>query len=125
MYKGIFVVRLALPLGVAQMHDLRRHGDDGAVLPQQQAVGEQQIVGPGRRGLEEAVAVLVFEDADAVRPVFAFGRAVGIIAHLDDPEPAVGVESHGDGAFDLRLGGDQFDAQARGQPKVLEWPAAA
>src|SRR5262249_19006531 len=36
-----------------------------------------------------------------------------IIAHLDDPESAVLIEGHRDGALDLWLGGDQFDAQAR------------
>ena len=94
------------------MDDVRGHRDDRAVLPQQQAIGEQQIVGPDRGGLEEAVAVLVFEDADAAQRLLALAGAVGIVAHLDDPESAVGIELHGDGALDLRLAGHQLDAQA-------------
>jgi molybdopterin synthase sulfur carrier subunit len=68
---------------------------------------------------DETVAVLVFEDADAADGLFAFGRAVGIIAHLDDPELAVGGKRHGHRAFELRLGGDQLDAQALGELKEL------
>ena len=50
---------------------------------------------------------------------------VGIVAHLEDPELAVGPEVDRDRVDDQRLGGDQLDAQARLGPERRAAPPRA
>ena len=44
---------------------------------------------------------------------------VRIIAHLDDPEPAILVKRHRHGTLHIRLGSDQLDFQAWRKAKML------
>ena len=106
------LVGLAVALGVAQTQDLVARGDiDRAV----RMAGD---VHRGRRALVEggeavglAVAVGVFEDADAVelRPLVVGRREVRVA--LDDQQPAAGVEVEANGMDDVRSGGEQIDTQ--------------
>ena len=93
---------------------MRGGGHDHAALPRHQTVGEQQLVGEDGTVFIEAVAVAVLQDADAALRRLARRRAVGVVAHLDDPEPAVLVERHRHGTLEVGLGGDEFHAQPRG-----------
>src|SRR5439155_4954051 len=78
------------------------------------------IIGEDRARFEKPVAVFVFEDADAPLWRLALGGPVGIITHLHDPELAVLIERHGDGAFELRLARDQLDAQSGRKLEMLD-----
>src|SRR5262249_34639718 len=60
--------------------------------------------------LPVAVGVLQYLDAPARFELAV--HAERIVAHFDDPEPAIGAEVNGDGAVDQRLGGDQFSDHA-------------
>src|SRR5262245_33975448 len=87
--EDVALISFAVAVGVAQMDDVRRRCDDDAVFPVQESVGEQQVVREDVAGFKEAIAILVFEDFDASAGRLTLGGAVGIIAHLDDPELAV------------------------------------
>ena len=57
---------------------------------------------------------LITENADAAsRFVFAGAVDIGhVIAHFDDVDGAVGMKGHGDGGFDERFAGDEFQFEA-------------
>ncbi len=99
---------------------MRRRGHQDPAAPGHDAVGKRDVVGEDRLVFIAAAAVPVFEDADAALEGLARRRAVGIVAHLDDPELAVFVEGHGHGTFQVRLGGDQFDPQPGSHAELPE-----
>ena len=99
-------------VGVLQVPDVRRRGDEDAALPGRDAGGPEQPVGEdvrsrrtGRRRRCRA--------AGGPRPAASLpGLGLyGIVAHLGDVEVAVLVEGRGDRAVDQRLGRDQLHAE--------------
>ena len=58
-------VGLAVAVGVFQEEDMGGGGDDEAALPGEEAVGEEEVVGEECGVFVEAVAVSIFEGADA------------------------------------------------------------
>ena len=100
--QDFFLIRLAVAIGIAQMGDVRGHGDDGAVLPQEQPMCDEQVGGPRRRVLEEAVAVLVFENADAAPSAVCLLRSIPDNRMLTTQSRPSGAERHRDRTFDLR-----------------------
>ena len=52
------------------------------------------------------VTVAVFEHADS-----AGDRTGGIIGHLGNEKPTIGIPDHGDGSNDVRLGGHKFGSE--------------
>ena len=59
-----------------------------------------------------AIASLVFEQADHAAMLSLAIQAQRIVAHLDNPELAVGPPVKGDRVLDERLGGGEFDPEA-------------
>src|SRR5439155_15790213 len=55
-------VGLAVAVGILQIEDVRRRGDDDAALPWSDAVGHEESVGEDRARFVEAVAILVLEE---------------------------------------------------------------
>ena len=111
---------LTIAVGVLEIQDVRRAGDDQPALPRHDAVGKRQSVGEIGALLEAAVAVGVLEHRDPPRRRLAFCRAGRIAAILGDEQSPALVEGHRHGTVDERLGGDQLDAQARGKLKRVE-----
>ena len=86
-------------------------GDDHAVAPGHDAGRERQAVEEGRLLVITAVAVRVFEEPDHAARLALAVDAQRIIAHLDDPELAVGPPVDRDRVLDQRLAGDQLDLE--------------
>src|SRR5262249_4922335 len=106
------LVRLAVSIGVAQESHVGRRSDENPVLPRQNAVGEQEVVGEYSGMFVPAIAVTVFQNLDPSLGRLAGCGAVGVVTHLDDPEAAVLIEGHRHRTLDLRLGRDQFNPQS-------------
>src|SRR5262249_14881826 len=64
-----------------------------------------------RSRLVPPVAVAVFEHLDGPSGLAAAVEALGIVAHLADPEPAVAAEINRDRAVHERLRGHELDLQ--------------
>jgi len=103
----------AVAVGVGEPPDARRARDiNGAGVPEA-ALREHYFVGEHDRLVEAAVAIGVFEAADAVggiEDLFVgfFVRAGGI----GDIKPALVIEAGADGSFDEGRTGDEFDIEA-------------
>ena len=107
------LVRDAVAVGVGELPDLRRRGDVERAFVKHRALGEHHLVGEHHGLVEAPVAVGVFEAHDAVVLALVLRRAflvrTGGICRV---EPAPLIERHGDGTFDERRGGDEFDREA-------------
>ena len=78
------------------------------------------MIGEDREFVGHAVAVGVFADGDAVVAFALRLHVVGIVEGFGNPAAAALVEGHGDGFFDLRLGGEKFDVEAGRDDHVLD-----
>lgn len=108
---GLMEVGGAVAVGVLEVGNFSREGDDGAPFPGEEAGDEEEFVREDFGGFIQAIAVLVREDADPREGWLTGGGAEGVIGHFDDPEIAVFVEGDGDGVDDLRFGSDEFDRE--------------
>ena len=103
----------AVAVGVLGVENVGRTGDQNAVAPRSDAGGKAEVVEKHGRAVVAAVAVGIFQAADRAA-VLAFAvDAARIVAHLDDPQLAVGSPSHGDRIDHQRLGRHQLDLKAR------------
>ena len=89
----------------AHPHPAKAQLDPGEVGP---------LIVKDRPAIEPAVVIGVFEDQD---PVLAARASqpdrVGVV--LDDPEPPLVIDGHGDRLDDVGLGGEQADGETLGQ----------
>ena len=79
-----------------------------ALPPGHHAGREAEAVEEDGRLVVAAVAVGVLQDADLAAGLALAVDPEGIVAHLDDPEPAVGAPVERDRVLHQRLGGDQL-----------------
>ena len=100
-----------IAVGVLQVPDVGRRGDEHASFPGCDARRPEQAVGEDVALIEAAVAVGVAQQPHSSQRRLAGPGLVGIIAHLGDVEVAVGVEGRGDRALHQRLGRDQLHAE--------------
>ena len=104
------LVAFSVAVGVAAEEELGRRGDQRPAAHRRDGARENQVIEEDGGLVHPPVAVGIFENRDAPRRLF-FTVAFDIRhvrAHLDNPGAAVGVETHGDGVLDRRLGGDQL-----------------
>ena len=100
-------------VAVGDEEQVRRRADPDAAEAQLDAGEVGPLVVEDRPAVEPAVAVGVLEDQDAVLAVrTAQPDRIGVI--LDDPEPSLVVDGHGDRLDDVGLGGEQGDREALG-----------
>ena len=105
-----------IAVGVAQIENVGRGGNEDAVLPSRHSVGKREAVGEDRDMLEASVAIAVLQQLDA-----SLGLCMErVVAHLDDEQAALFVERHRHRVDDVGLGGDQLDAKAGGELKRVE-----
>ena len=116
------LVRAVVAVGVPQEEEpgwLRHHD---AAIGEDEAGGDVQVLREDREPVRPAVAVGVLTDPDAVVAAAVRAHVVGIVLGLGDPEAAALVPGEEDRLGDVRLGGEQFHAQVRGDLDAL--PAA-
>ena len=101
--EDLAVVGLAVAVAVLGVEDVGRAGDEHAVAPGHDAGRERQAVEEVGRLVVPAVAVGVFEDPDDAPRLPLAVDAERVVAHLDDPELAVGAPVEGDRVLDQRL----------------------
>ena len=106
------MVGLAVAVAVLGIEDLGGAGDEQPVPPGEQAGREAEAVEEGGGLVVAAVAIGVLERADDAARLALAVAAEGIVAHLDDPEPAVGAPVEGDRVGHQRLAGDELDREA-------------
>ena len=99
------MVGLAVAVAVLGIEDIRGAGDQDAVAPGHHAGREAEAVEEGRLLVVAAVAVGVFQEPDDAAGLALAVDAQRVVAHLDDPELAVGPPLEGDRVLDQRLGG--------------------
>ena len=110
-------VGLAIAIGIFEVQQVRRVGDQDALLPAHHAGGHGELIGKDSAAVGNAVAVGVFEQLD---PTQALLRAKRIPAILDDKNPAVLVEFHGDRRNDGRFADKRLDTIGRVDLESLE-----
>ena len=110
------MVGLAVAVAVLGIEDVRGARDQHAFRQGITPVGKPEAVEERRLLVVAAVAVRVFEEPDDAAGLPLAVDAQRIVAHLDDPELAVGPPVEGDRVLDQRLGGDQLDREAGRDP---------
>ena len=110
---GFINIGPAVAVGVFHVGEPARERDEDAPLPRLQARDKQQLVGKRRGRFEAAIAIAVFQHANPRQRLAARRIAERIIAHLDDPHPAIFIEANRDRIDDVGLRRRQLDPQAR------------
>ena len=105
-------VRFAVAVGVFGVKQIGRGGDEDALSPDGDAERLGDFVEKDGAGFERAVAVAVFEEADASDGRALFAVLAAVVARLGDPNFAVGTEVDRYGALDERLDGHELDTHA-------------
>jgi hypothetical protein len=101
-------VGLAVAVGVFEVEQIGCGGHEDPAIPAEEAGGPGEIVGIDGAAVEAAVAVGVFEQADATEVGLGVAE-FGVIDHFDDEQASVFVEADFDGIADEGFGGDEFD----------------
>ena len=89
-----------------------RGGDENALPPDGDAHRLGNLIEKHGRRFERAVAIAIFEHADAAVGRAVFAVLAAVVAHLGDPQFAVGAEIDRHGVLHHRFRGDKLDAQA-------------
>ena len=100
----------AVTVRVLAVKNVGRRADEDAAVPTNHRCRPRQVIDVNRAFVEAAVAVSVLEEANPAK-MGCLVPPLRIIAHLDDEQPAVLVERHGDGIHDQRFGSDKIDAE--------------
>ncbi len=98
-------VGAAVAVGVLEVKEIRRRGDEHAPFPSHHAGRQHQALRKDTTPIEPAIAIRVFEQADAARRP----RVERIPGHLHDKEAAGLVDVHRHRARDVRLARDRRD----------------
>src|SRR5262249_35309589 len=107
-----FPVRLTVAVGVLGVEDFRGTGDDDALAPRYNAGRKADFVEKDRRFIVLAIAPGAFEELDASAGLALAIDAERIVAHLDDPELAIGSPGETDRVLHQWLRHDQFGDEA-------------
>src|SRR5262249_4291717 len=103
-------VRLAVAVGIFQVDDIGRIGDQHPFFPAHHAGRHGQLVCEDRAPVGPAVTVSILEQDDSADLAFDIQRVSGILDHIDS---TVFIELHRDRAADVRLGDVGVDAEPR------------
>ena len=98
------MVGLAVAVAVLGVEDVRGARDQDTLSPGHHAGREAEPVEERRLLVIPAVAVGIFQESDHAAGLALAVDAQRIIAHLDDPELAVGAPIEGDRVLDQGLG---------------------
>ena len=104
-------VRLVIAIGVLQEEEVRRGRDNHATVRERQARRKIQVIREDGDLVGFAVTVRVFENLDAIVPRVAVQHLVRIVHRLDHPQPATLIERERDRLDDVRLAGEELDAE--------------
>ena len=104
----------AVAVVIFQEKHIRRTGDDEPAAPGQHTVREGQPIREDGAFIHPTIAIGVLEQGDDARGLLPFLRTDRVAAVLGHEKSALGVESDGARRGDQGLGGDEFDAQPRG-----------
>ena len=107
------LVRHAGAGGVFGVEDLGSGDDEGPLVPGQHGCREMQTVEENGHLVEFTGPLGIFEDLDPPTGLALVVQTERIVAHLNDPEPAVGPEAEAGRAGDKWLSGHQLDLEAR------------
>ena len=111
------LIRAAIAIGVAEMHQLRAAPDIDAPVAPLDAAGNHQAIGEHRGPIGPTVAVAILEDEDLVFRRLS-GADLRIHGAAHDPKSTVGIEANLDGLHHaLALRGKQGDIESRGDPE--------
>ena len=109
--KHLAYVGLSVAVGVFEKQDVGRAGDDQPALPRHEPADGEDVVGEDGAAPCLAVAVEVFEHADARTGGLSGRRVLGIVHHFGDVDFAVFVEGHFDRTHDVGFGGEEFGVE--------------
>jgi hypothetical protein len=118
--EDLAAVGLAVAVAVLGVEDVGGAGDDDAIPPGNHAGRESQPVEEDGHPVIAAVAVGVLQDADQASRLPLTVDPEGIIAHLHDPEPAVGAPVERDRVPHQRLRGGQLHRETVPDPDRAE-----
>ena len=120
-YSGFFV-SFEIAIGVFTKPKHRRLRHEHAAFHQRNGTRHLQAGEKIRALVHAPVAVGILQHAHAARAgVLALAVHVGHEgAHLHHPHPPIGIEGHGHGVVDQRIGGGNFNAKPRREFKTLE-----
>ena len=105
-------VCLGVPVGVLEVPDVGRSGDEDPSLPDRHSGRPQQLVGKDVAPVQGAVAVGVLQQADHADGLLARTRLVGIVPHLGHVEAAVFIERGRDRVVHERLMGHHLHTES-------------
>ncbi len=109
----LLLVRVAIPIGVLKIADVRDAEDERAVFVRKEADRNIQALGKGGDLLGAALGVELIQHHHLVPAFLVEWDGEWILAGLGDPEPALLIEGHVHGLADLRLCCDQLDFKTR------------
>ena len=124
--KHLAQIGLSVAVGVFQKQDVRRAGDDQPALPRHESADRQDVFGEDGTAPRLAIAIEVFEHADARAGRLSGRGVVGIVEHFGHVDLAVLVEGHFDGAHHIGLGGEEFGVEVFAEVHRLQgFPGAS
>ncbi len=106
----------AVAVEILRIQDVRCRADEHALLPGHHAGREREVVEEGGRPIISTVAVGVFQRDDPPAGLAIAVEAAGVVAHLADPELAVGSPVDRYGTLHQRFGGDKLNLETLGHP---------
>ena len=111
----LLAVGVKIAVGVAGEPQVGRFGDEHAAIEDLQRARQDQLVEEDGLLVHLAVAVAIFEHADAAERLVLgrCGDVLHIADHLDDPEPALRIPVDEDWLLDHRFAGHELDVIPR------------
>ena len=111
--EDFLMVARPVAICILQEEDLRCSGDNHAVAPHGNPVGKGKPLGEEPARLVAAVAVSVFENANAAASSTLAIHAAWIISHLHHPQPPLGIPVEGHRIENIGLAGDKLHPESR------------
>ena len=105
-------------IGVGNEDEFGRTGCKDSAIANFESADEIEFIGKYFVGFEGTVAVLVFENNNAVISLFV-RTSKGIGEGFGDPNPATAIEGESDGLTELRFVSDGLDLEAFGNPHPI------
>ena len=109
-------------IGVLEVEDFSGDRDEGSFFVEDEAIGEEEIVGEDSFLVSFSVVVGVFEDEDEV-VCYRAGKGVWVARKAGDPEAAFGIELHlqrVDEFGEVLAGGEAVELEVFVDGEVLE-----
>lgn len=104
-------ISLAIAVSVFEIEDVGSCTDKDAAVVTEYGCGPGKVISEDSALLIDAIAVCVFQHADAAE-MGSFIAALGVIDHFDDEEASVFIEGEGDRAGDVWFASSDFQMEA-------------